>query len=182
MRAIRIASATLLGTTALTLAMPVAVAEGDGGREGSGRGDITSFGFAVAPSTIAAGGRVTLTVEDCGKRTEVTSGVFDPVTIRKGESAGTATVDRDAEPGAVYEVTFRCGDEIGRTDLTIAGGRPDDPTRPPARHGVKAGLGGTAGGFDPGEIALGAVLVAGSVGAACHWSRRRTGEHDGHGG
>ncbi|NSL43190.1 hypothetical protein, partial [Streptomyces sp. 8P21H-1] len=158
MRAIRVASAALLGMTALTLAMPVAVAEGDGDREGGGKGGITSFGFDVTPSTIAAGGRVTLTVEGCRKKTEVTSGVFDPVTIRKGESTGTATVDRDAEPGAVYEVTFRCGNETGRTDLTIAGGRPDDPAHPPARRGVKAGLGGTADGFDPGEIALGAAL------------------------
>ncbi|KAA0921499.1 MULTISPECIES: hypothetical protein [Streptomyces] len=177
MRAIRVASAALLGMTALTLATPVAVAEGDGDRDRDR--DITSFGFDVAPSTIAAGGRVTLSVEGCRKTAKVTSGVFDTVTLHKGQSTATATVDWDARPGAVYEVTFQCGHESGRTDLTIAGGRPDDPTHPPVHRGVKAGIGGAAGGFDPGEIGLGAALIAGSVGAAYHWSRRRTGGHGG---
>jgi hypothetical protein len=177
MRAIRVASAALLGMTALALVMPVAAAEGDD--DGGTDHDITSFGFDVTPSTIAAGGRVTLSVEGCRKTAEVTSGVFDTVTLHKGQSTGTATVDWEARPGAVYDVTFRCGHESGHTDLTIAGGRPDDPTHPPAHRGVKAGVGGAAGGFDPGEIGLGAALVAGSVGAAYRWSRRRAGEHGG---
>ncbi|MEU9190409.1 hypothetical protein AB0D14_39010 [Streptomyces sp. NPDC048484] len=179
MRAIRVASAALLGMTALTLTTPVAVAEGHGDGDGDSDRNITSFGFDVSPSTIAAGGRVTLSVNDCESETQVTSGVFDTVTLHRGQSTGSATVDWDAEPGAVYKVTFRCGHESGHTDLTIATGRPDDPTRPPAHRGVKAGVGGTAGGFDLSEIGLGAALVAGSVGAAYYWSRRRTGEQSG---
>ncbi|MCX4237971.1 hypothetical protein [Streptomyces ortus] len=177
MRAIRVASAALLGMTALTLAMPVAVAEGDGDHEPDR--NITSFGFDVSPSTIAAGGRVSLSVDGCEKEAKVSSGVFDTVSIHKGQSRASATVDWDAKPGAVYEVTFQCGHESGHTDLTIAGGRPDDPTHPPAHRGVKAGVGGTAGGFDLGQIGIGAALIAGSVGAAYHWSRRRTAEQDG---
>ncbi|MFE9680028.1 hypothetical protein ACFYXC_07705 [Streptomyces sp. NPDC002701] len=179
MRAIRVASAALLGMTALTLTTPVAVAEGEGDGDGGRDRNITSFGFDVTPSTIAAGGRVTLSVDGCRSQTKVTSGVFDTVTIHKGQGTATATVDWEAKPGAVYEVTFRCGHESGRTDLTIATGRPDDPTHPPVHRGVKAGVGGTADGFDPGEIGLGALLIAGSVGAAYHWSRRRAGEHRG---
>ncbi|MCZ4516126.1 hypothetical protein O3Q52_50090 [Streptomyces sp. ActVer] len=173
MRAIRVASAALLGVTALTLTAPVAAARDDGER------NITSFGFNVSPTTIAAGGRVSLSVNGCKSDTKVSSGVFDKVTIPKGQGSATATVDWDAKPGAVYEVTFQCGNESGRTDLTIATGRPNDPTHTPVLRGVKAGIGGSAGGFDLSEIGLGAALIAGSVGAAYYWSRRRTGEHGG---
>ncbi|MGA6221887.1 hypothetical protein ACPESV_16345 [Streptomyces umbrinus] len=174
MRAIRVASAALLGMTALTLTAPVAAARDDGEER-----NITSFGFNVSPTTIAAGGRVSLSVNGCKSDTKVSSGVFDTVTIPKGQGSATATVDWDAKPGAVYEVTFQCGNESGHTDLTIATGRPDDPTHTPVHRGVKAGVGGSTGGFDLSEIGLGAALIAGSVGAAYYWSRRRTGEHGG---
>ncbi|MEV0227718.1 hypothetical protein [Streptomyces sp. NPDC050704] len=172
MRAIRVASAALLGVTALTLTAPAAVARDDGDR------NVTSFGFDVSPATIAAGGRATLSVNGCGSEAKVSSGVFDTVTIPKGQPSATATVDWDAKPGAVYQVTFQCGNESGHTDLTIATGRPGNPTQVPVHRGVKAGVGGGAGGFDLGEIGLGAALIAGSVGAAYYW-RRRTGEHGG---
>ncbi|WP_055491200.1 hypothetical protein [Streptomyces sp. TP-A0356] len=42
------------------------------------------------------------------------------------------------------------------------------------RHGVHAGVGGSIGGFDPKQIGLGVVLIAGTLGAAWHMSRRRT--------
>ncbi|MDQ0772644.1 hypothetical protein QF026_001110 [Streptomyces aurantiacus] len=179
MHAIRVASAALLGMTALTLTAPVAVAKGDEDRDRDRDRNITSFGFNVSPTTIAAGGRVTLSVNGCESETKVTSGVFDTVTIHKGQSTASAAVDWDAKPGAVYEVRFQCGHESGHTDLTIATGRPDNPTHLPVHRGVKAGVGGTAGGFDLGEIGLGAALIAGSVGAAYYWSRRRVGEHGG---
>ncbi|WP_151475604.1 hypothetical protein [Streptomyces albicerus] len=181
MRAIRVASAALLGMTALTLTAPAAVARNDGSDR-----NITSFGFNVSPTTIAAGGRVTLSVNGCDSDTKVSSGVFDTVTIPKGQTSATTTVDWDAKPGAMYEVTFQCGKESGHTDLTIATGHPTNPTHVPGHpthvpvhRGVKAGVGGTAGGFDLGEIGLGAALIVGSVGAAYYWSRRRTGEHGG---
>ncbi|WP_200305425.1 hypothetical protein [Streptomyces adelaidensis] len=167
MRAIRVASAVLLGVTALSFTAPAAQA--------APAGDITSFGFGVLPSTVAAGGQVTLRVDSCNDKATVSSGVFDTVTIPKGQSSATATVDWDAKPGAVHEVTFQCGNESGQTDLTIATGRPaHQPTR-----GARAGAGGTVAGLDLQEIGLGAVLIAGSLGAAWHWSRRRP-EDGGH--
>ncbi|NGO13863.1 hypothetical protein G5C60_41290 [Streptomyces sp. HC44] len=179
MRAIRVASAALLGVGALALAAPAAVA-GDGDRDR----DITSFGFDVSPATIAAGGRVTLSVEGCKHDIKVFSGVFDPVVFPRGQRSATTTVDGDAKPGAVYRVTFQCGKEFGHKDLTIAGGRPKESRVPAHNHvaahkGVKAGGGGTLGGFDPGDIGLGFALVAGSVGTAYYWSRRRTADDHG---
>ncbi|MHC3467495.1 hypothetical protein ACYF6T_02160 [Streptomyces sp. 7R007] len=168
MRAIRVASAALLGAGALVCSAPAAVA-----------GNVTPFGFSVLPSTIAAGGQVTLQLDrdgGCRGAATVTSAVFDTVTIAQGRSSATAKVDWDAKPGAVYQVTFTCDGVSGSTDLTIAGGRPVGPTPVPNPHrGVHAGQGGSIAGFDGKEIGLGAALIAGSVGAAYHFSRRRTG-------
>jgi hypothetical protein len=176
MRAIRVASAALLGACALTLSAPAAVA--------SGGGNITPFGFSVLPSTIAAGGQVTLQLNrdgGCKGPATVTSAVFDTVTIPRGRSTATATVDWDARAGATYQVTFTCDGVSGSTDLTIAGGRPVGPTPVPVNpvnpnRPVHAGEGGSIAGFDLREIGLGAALIVGSVAAAYHFSRRRTGE------
>ncbi|MDG9721121.1 hypothetical protein [Streptomyces sp. DH24] len=172
MRAIRVASAALLGVGALALTAPSAAAYG--------QGDITPFGFSVLPFTIAAGGQVTLRVNrddgECKGPATVTSAVFDPVTIPPRRSTATAVVDWDAKPGAVYQVTFACDGSSGSTSLTIAGGRPEPTHHPLPPHGVHAGEGGTVAGFDLEEIGLGTVLIVGSVGAAYHLSRRRSGE------
>ncbi|WP_405824836.1 hypothetical protein OG241_46715 [Streptomyces sp. NBC_01390] len=171
MHAIRVASAALLGVTALAFAAPAAQAA-------VMNNDVTSFGFSVVPSTIAAGGQVTLRVDGCNDDTRVSSGVFDPVTIPKGHKSARANVDWDAKPGASYRVTFNCGGESGRTDLTIAIGRPSEPTQYPlpVQRGVHAGEGGSVAGFDLKEIGLGAALIAGSLTVAYRLSRRRTGD------
>jgi hypothetical protein len=177
MRAIRVASAALLGVCALAVTVPSAAAYG--------QGDITPFGFSVLPSTIGAGGRVSLQVErddgGCKGPATVTSAVFDAVTIPRHRSTATAEVDWDAKPGAVYQVTFTCDGSSGSTSLTIAEGRPEpthrpDPPHQVPRHGVHAGEGGTFAGLDLRELGLGAVLITGSIGAAYHLSRRRDGE------
>jgi hypothetical protein len=170
MRAIGVASAALLGVSALTLTAPAAHAEG----ESSG------FRVSVLPSTVAAGGQVTLRATGCPQHVVVTSGVFDDVTIQRGHTTARAMVDWDAKPGARYEVTFHCGTFWQDTDLTIAGGRPHHPTPVPEHphRGVHAGEGGTLAGFDLQEIGLGAALIVGSIGAAYHFSRRRTGEDE----
>ncbi|MDX3380527.1 hypothetical protein [Streptomyces niveiscabiei] len=173
MRAIRVASAALLGAGALAFTAPTAAA-----------GDSNAFGFSVMPSTIAAGGQVTLSVDrgngNCGGTVIVSSGVFDTVRIPPDRSQSTATVDWDARPGAAYRVTFTCnGGDSGTAQLTIAGGRgPTQQPYPlyPPNRGVHAGEGGTVGGFDLKELGLGTLLIVGSVGAAYHFSRRRTGE------
>ncbi|MDQ1050345.1 hypothetical protein [Streptomyces sp. V4I2] len=168
MRAIRVASAALLGVSALTVTGCVAQASA----ESSG------FRVAVLPSTIAAGGQVALRATGCDQDVLVTSGVFDDVTIRRGQTSATAMVDWDAKPGALYEVTFHCGTFWQNATLTIAGDRPVPPTPVPVHpsRGVHAGEGGSFAGFDLKEIGLGAALIAGSVGAAYHFSRRRTDE------
>lgn len=174
MRAIRVASAALLGLGALALTAPGAVAKSD-------IGTITPFGFAVVPSTVAAGGQVTLQVDrdngGCRGAVTVTSGVFDTVTIAPRTSSATATVDWDARPGAVYQVTFTCDGVSGSTGLTIAGRRPVPPTpeplQPTVPRGVHAGEGGSVGSFSAGRIGLGAALVAGSAGTAYVLTRRR---------
>ncbi|MFF2502882.1 hypothetical protein ACFVTY_05780 [Streptomyces sp. NPDC058067] len=174
MHAIRAASAAVLGLTALTLTAPAAFA-----------GDSRHFEVSVSPSTVAAGGQVTLHASGCHGDTTVSSGVFDTTVIRRDSGSATATVDRDAKRSAVYSVTFAC--KHGPTknvDLTIAAGRPDTPTREPerpltpAQRGSHAGVGGTAGGFDLQKIGLGAALVAGALGSAYSWQRRRSGDHN----
>ncbi|QEV21535.1 hypothetical protein [Streptomyces alboniger] len=180
MRAIRVASAALLTATALTLTVPPASATVRGDETNN---NITSFGFRVTPSTIAAGGQVTLSVDGCEGDTKVTSGIFDDAHIPKGQSSTTAQVFWDAKPGAMYEVTFDCKGETGKTDLTIATGRPDgnnnhqNQHQNPVNKGVKAGIGGSLGGLDLHEIALGGALILGTLATAYYKTRRRTGEN-----
>lgn len=76
----------------------------------------------------------------------------------------------------MHEVTFTCDGVSGHTELTIGAGRQgDDPTPDavPVERGVRAGVGGSAGGFDLKEIGLGTALITGSVGAAWYMARRR---------
>lgn len=168
MRAIRVTSAALLGVTALAMGAPAARAYGDD----------SGFWARVVPSTVAPGGQVTLRATGCEQSVTVASAVFDTVTIRRWHTTARAVVDRDARPGAVYEVSFYCGTFWQSVDLTIAGGRPA-PVRPDhPRKGVHAGEGGTLAGLNLKELGLGAALVTGALGTAYHLSRRRTGEED----
>lgn len=166
MRAIRVTSAALLGVTALAMTAPAA------------RADEMDRGFwaRVLPATVAAGGQVTLRATGCEQSVTVASAVFDTVTIPRGRTTARATVDRDARPGAVHEVSFYCGTFWQSVDLTIAGGRPA-PVRPEhPQKGVHAGEGSSSDGLNLKELALGAALVTGALGTAYHLSRRRTDE------
>ncbi|MFD4508511.1 hypothetical protein [Streptomyces sp. NPDC058457] len=121
MRAIRVASAALLGVGALALSTPAILASdsGDGGRDG------TPFGFRVTPSTVTAGGRVSLHLDrdsGCRGAATVTSGVFDTVRIPSERDSMTATVDRSAKSQASYRVTFNCDGSSASTELAIASG------------------------------------------------------------
>ncbi|MER7660159.1 hypothetical protein [Streptomyces sp. NPDC096193] len=184
MRALRVASLALAGTTAaLALGAPAALAE-DGGT-------VTSFGFTVSPEDVEPGGTVTLNATECESPTvTASSGVFDTVTLSEGLPA-TATVFEDAEPGAEYDVTFDCEGEKGTTTLSV-GGAEDDHTPPSTgTHtsptygpsgltkpggGVQAGSGGSLSGLSPTQIALGSLLVAGAVGGGVVMLRRRAGD------
>ncbi|MEU3660566.1 hypothetical protein AB0E77_12540 [Streptomyces sp. NPDC032940] len=169
MRAIPVASAALLGVAALSSCVPA----------GAAVGGHTPFGFSVRPSTVPPGGEVTLRVDRsdgaCRGRVRVASPVFDTVVIPRTQDSARTRVDRDARPGAVYEVSFTCDGRSGTAELTIAGGQSHRPGTVPPK-GVHAGEGGSVAGFDLKETGLGVALIAGSVGVAYHLSRRRSGE------
>lgn len=169
MRAIRAASAALLTAAALALTAPTASAVNN-----------TPYDFTITPSTVAAGGRVTLTAGGCPSDTTVTSGVFDTVTIPRN-GAATATVDWDAKKGAVYSVQFNCQGRIGTLALTIAGGTSSSPTASSTRtattappQGVRGGVGGSFDGMNTAEIAAGGALVAAAATATVLVVRRRS--------
>lgn len=143
MRAIRVASAALLGVGALALCAPAILAnDGDDGGQDSGR-ESASLGFRVTPSTVAAGGRVNLHLnrdDSCRGAATVSSGLFDTVRIPAGQDSGTATVNRDVRSQASYRVTFNCDGASASTELAVSdgngadrsdgagGGRTDDQT------------------------------------------------------
>ncbi|WP_330333826.1 hypothetical protein OHS33_31595 [Streptomyces sp. NBC_00536] len=141
----------------------------------AGAQPVTSFGFAVAPSTVAPGGSVVLSVTGCtAASTTVSSGIFDTVSVPKGKTV-RVTVDRDARRGARYSVNFTCNNETGSTDLTIAGGTSTPTTRSTAAsRGVRGGLGGSVAGMDTGELAAGAGLLLAAAAGTGYAVRRRT--------
>ncbi|MGW1619753.1 hypothetical protein [Streptomyces sp. NPDC002172] len=120
MRAIRVASAALLGLGALALCAPVILASDTGG---GGRDGRPSFGFRVTPTTVAAGGRVSLHLDrgsGCRGAATVTSGLFDTVRIPSERDSVTAAVDRTAQSQASYRVTIVCDGTSASTELAIA--------------------------------------------------------------
>ncbi|KPC81487.1 MULTISPECIES: hypothetical protein [Streptomyces] len=179
MRAIRVAPVALLGAAACFLMAPAASADALNG------GTSNPFTPTITPSRVAPGGQVTLGAMGCTSDATAFSGVFDTTTIPSGRSA-TATVDRDARRGAVYEVTFRCGTTTRSANLTITSGATSSPTTTPTTapttsstatpSGVLGGLGGSVDTMDPAEIAAGSALVAvASAGAFYVLRKRRTG-------
>jgi hypothetical protein len=167
MRPIPVASAIVLSLSTFVLSPPAAQAGGD--TEG--------FRVAVLPSTVAPGERVVLLTSGCEQSVSVSSGVFDTVIIPRGRTMARSVVDRDARPGAVYEVSFHCGTFWQDVDLTIAGGREAAP--PHWHKGVDAGEGGGPGDLDLRQIGMGAALITASLGTAYHLSRRRDDEDAG---
>ncbi|NEB80846.1 hypothetical protein G3I40_37395 [Streptomyces sp. SID14478] len=150
----------ILSLVGLLTAAPAALADDVGTQP-----DVTSFGFSVSPTTVSPGGIVTLSANACEVPTvSVDAPVFDATELNEGHTA-TARVYDDAKPGAQYEVEFNCNGERGTTMLTIAASG--------IRHGVKAGIGGSSAGFDAGQLAVGAALVAGVLGASVYLLRRR---------
>ncbi|MET7717898.1 hypothetical protein [Streptomyces sp. NPDC005407] len=168
MRAIRVASAALLGVASFTLTAPTAAAADN---------QVTSPVFSVSPSTVAPGGRVTLSANGCNTMATATSGVFDTVTIRPGSST-TAVVDSDARVGAQYSVQFNCpGQGTGSFNLTISGGR-SAPTigstaTATAPGPARGGIGGSIGGLNAGQLAAGTALVVAAATATIFVVRRR---------
>lgn len=158
----------------------------------AGQRQITSFGFALTPSTVAPGGQTVLSVSGCAAAyVSASSGVFDTVSIAQGRTV-RVTVDRDARPGAVYSVSFTCNGETGSADLLISGGGTARPTTDSTRRatspvrgvttsvaGVRGGLGGSVAGMDPVELGAGAGLLLTAAGGTAYALRRR-GSRRGH--
>ncbi|MCJ0875124.1 hypothetical protein [Streptomyces sp. AP-93] len=121
MGAIRTSPSALLGAAAAGALLLFGAAAAPAARAAEAA-PITSFGFAITPSTVAPGGQVVLSVTGCNAAfATVSSGVFDTVSIDRGKTA-RVTVDRDARRGAQYSVSFTCAGETGSADLTITGG------------------------------------------------------------
>ncbi|MGW1227474.1 hypothetical protein [Streptomyces sp. NPDC001478] len=184
MRAIRVAPVALLGAAALALSGPAvtAYAATTGGPPSGG-------GYTVTPSVISPGGQVTLAAKGCSTTATASSGVFDTVTIPQNGTA-RATVDWDAKPGAVYEVTFICNtspSSTAKVNLTVSAASASpttSSTRSPAPGvspgstvspaGVQGGLGGSIDSVGTGEIVAGTALaVAAATGTVFMVRRRR---------
>ncbi|CAM5639175.1 lipoprotein [Streptomyces avidinii] len=146
MGAIRTSPSPLLGAAAAGAVLvlgPVAAAPASAAEAAP----ITSFGFAITPSTVAPGGQTVLSVTGCNAAfATVSSGIFDTVSIERGKTA-RVTVDRDARRGAQYSVSFTCDGETGSADLTITGGtsKPTTSSTAGARPSGSASTGRTSG-------------------------------------
>ncbi len=123
----------------------------------------------VSPTTVAPGGRVSLTVEGCGTRTgRVTSTAFGEVRLTPGNLDvttlfGSATVLRNASQGT-HRVVFECGGPGGeRVTVSLQ-------VTPGAARG---GAGGSVGSVSPWQIGVGGTLAAGALGAGVWVLRRR---------
>ncbi|MFC7309682.1 hypothetical protein ACFQVC_36395 [Streptomyces monticola] len=156
MQAIARASAGVAAACALTAATATSAAAAD-----------TSWQVSVEPRTVAPGGTVTLTSSGCQVPTVTAdAGVFDTTELNEGHSA-TAKVFEDAKPAAEYDVTFTCNGQTKSAPLMIA----DHGSG--VHKGVKAGGGGSFASFSVTQLALGGALVAGALGVAVHYARRR---------
>ncbi|MFJ8487582.1 hypothetical protein ACIRBZ_04250 [Streptomyces sp. NPDC094038] len=156
MRAIRVASAALLGLGGLALCAPVILASDTSRTSDAGRDDGARFGFRVTPTTVAAGGRVSLHLDrgsGCRGTATVTSGLFDTVRIPSGQDSVTATVDRTAKSQSSYRVTFNCDGSSMSTQLAVASstaaGHADEHSAADGRTDAQTG-GRTDGGTGSG--------------------------------
>ncbi|MGR4878750.1 hypothetical protein ACIPUC_04830 [Streptomyces sp. LARHCF249] len=188
MGAIRTSATALLSAGAMgaVLALGALGASSAGAATAVEARQVTSFGFAITPSTVAPGGRTVLSVTGCNAAyATASSGVFDTVSIARGQSV-RVRVDRDARRGAVYSVSFTCNGETGSADLTIAGGTSGlattsstqtstpDTAVPTTARGVQGGLGGSVAGMDPVELGAGAGLLLAAAAGTAYTLRRRS--------
>ncbi|MDX6311959.1 MAG: hypothetical protein QOF44_1423 [Streptomyces sp.] len=192
-RSVRSASVALIAMAALGLSVSPAVSA----VSPSGNSNITSFGYAVSPDTVRAGGLVKLSSSGCDvPSVTASSGVFDTVQLVEGHPK-LIRVDSDAKVGARYTVNFTCNGESGHTTLTIAGGTrasafpsaaptafpSADPsqtpgTTPAPTAAIQGGFGGSVGGLNTPEALIGgALLVTAAAGGLLLVRRRRNGDH-----
>ncbi|WP_327271376.1 hypothetical protein OG609_03430 [Streptomyces sp. NBC_01224] len=173
MRAIGAAPVALLGAAALALTAPAATAYA-----ATSGGASSATGYTVTPSVIVPGSQVILAARGCSTTATAGSGVFDTVTIPRGAAVAT-TVDRDAKPGAAYEVTFICNTSPGSTakaGLTVRAASDAPATSTPASPaGVQGGLGGSVDRMNAAEIAAGTALAVVTATGTIYVIRERKG-------
>lgn len=164
--------ATAVATAALlTLALPVC-GPAWAGEEGPGALELT-------PADAGPGATVTANTTECGEDERATGdanslGAGDfPLRAgtHEGDLAGQFQVPSGARPGT-YPVTVDCesGGTVVRQLLTVSARGSTE------LHGVRAGDGGSLGRLDTAQLVLGGALVAGSLGAAGYYLRRRAQE------
>ena len=170
MRAIRAATAALLGAASLVLTAPLAVA--DDGKQ-------TSPLFTVSPSTVSPGGRVALSASGCTTTAYASSGVFDAVTIQPGHlrhrRGGLGRPARRPVLGPVQLPRQRPRNVQSHDRRRTLHPHHPVPTVTTSPQGVRGGLGGSAERMDPREIAAGGALVLAAATATVFVVRRRAG-------
>ncbi|MFG3288197.1 hypothetical protein ACGF3G_05235 [Streptomyces sp. NPDC048179] len=206
MRAIRVASAALLGVGALVLSAPAAHATDGGCRAattvtsglfgtvlippGQGAGALTTGSQALYPMLFTCAG-LSAPAEPA-RAASGSDGHGDGHENGHGNGRGDdQTSGRsddqtdDRTDGRTDNDSGSSGTDSGRTDDsgsdTDSGGGTNgreelNPQPLPPSRGVQAGEGGSFGGFDLKEIGLGAALVVGAVGTAYRVSRRPSAE------
>ncbi|MFJ8820997.1 hypothetical protein ACIREE_04365 [Streptomyces sp. NPDC102467] len=130
------------------------------------------------PAEARPGTTVTANTSACGKDRRATgdanslgAGDFPLETsTQQGDVVGRFDVPSGARPGT-FPISVSCeSGTVVRQTLTVSGSGST------GLHGVHAGDGGSLDGFSTVQLVLGGMLIAGSVGAAGVYVRRRTQE------
>ncbi|NEB80177.1 hypothetical protein G3I40_33965 [Streptomyces sp. SID14478] len=138
----------------------------------------SSGSLELAPADARPGTTVTANTTGCGKDRRATgdanslgAGDFPLQTsTHQGDVVGQFQVPSGARPGT-YPVSVSCeSGTVVRQTLTVTGGGGSD------LHGVHAGDGGSLGRLSTAQLVLGGMLIAGSLGAAGYYVRRRAQE------
>ncbi|WP_406404271.1 hypothetical protein OH805_33470 [Streptomyces sp. NBC_00879] len=177
MRAIRVASLALIGTAALALGAPVALAD-----DGS---SITSFGSTLPPTATEQGDTGTLSTTGCEAGYDVTPDCLGgtgtaPLTAADGSDLPTGPT-QFTQPTDATEAN-----DAAETTGKAEPAKPMEPVEPvkPAKSfrpvkpggGVKGGTGGSFADLSPTQIGVGSALIAGALaGGGVLMLRRPTG-------
>ncbi|MGD6756931.1 hypothetical protein [Streptomyces sp. BH105] len=140
--------------------------------------DDTSGTLELVPADPGPGASVTANTSACGEDRTATgdagslgAGEFPLQTAtQQGSVTGQFKVPTGARSGT-FPITVTCesGTEVRQT-LTVSGRGGTE------LGGVKAGDGGSLGTLSVAQLALGGVLIAGALGAAGYYARRRAQE------
>ncbi|GAA1902742.1 hypothetical protein [Streptantibioticus ferralitis] len=193
----RALAATVVAGAALGLSAPLAAAAADPSAPNN---------IIVTPKDVKAGGTLTITVDgsSCrgsGKSNDaiVESSVFSRTALKgivnQGSSVATVKIFSTAKNGA-YKITATCGgksvtggdftvgDIYGKSTVTKSGktsgstssSTSGSTTASTPTKGAKTGVGGSHGGINTVQAALGATLLAAAVtGGGVYLLRRRAG-------